>query len=396
MKVIGLMSGTSVDAIDGSLAEIDEAESGIRLTPLTTASRKWSRAERDLIDDLIQNRGDSRALCRAQRVVGLAFAQTAMTVIEASGLTLSQIDLIGSHGQTLWHEVEDGQTHSTLQIGEAAHIAEITGVTTVSDFRQADIAAGGQGAPLVSILDWLLLRPPAGSLWRALQNIGGIGNVTFLPPMGTEAAPLAFDSGPGNTLIDWGAKMVSDGALDYDKEGRMASRGVVDQSLLGEWLSLDYFDRPPPKSTGRELFSAKLAQTWWQQASSRGAAPHDFVATVTELTAQSIAQAYARFAPGPIGDVAIAGGGGRNPYLVERILFHLHQELDHRPVLRRYAELSDPSISGESKEALTFALLAWLTISGRPGNVPACTGAKGERILGKITPGLNFPKLVCF
>jgi anhydro-N-acetylmuramic acid kinase len=396
MRVIGLMSGTSADGIDGVLAEIDEIDGRLQMRQIAAAALPWPSDERAEIFRLFGNQADSRALCRANFQIGRRFAQAALAVIDAAGLSPAEIDLIGSHGQTIWHEVENGQVHSTLQIGEAALIAEATGITTVADFRVADVAAGGQGAPLVSIFDWLLMRPsPALGGWRALQNIGGIGNVTFLPPQEDSAAtPLAFDTGPGNALIDWAAVQMTGGVLTFDKESRLARQGTPSAELVQRWLQHPYFQRQPPKTTGRELFSAGLAEQWQNEASDAGLSPADFIATLTDFTAASIADAYARFAPAPIAQVVLAGGGARNPLLMERLALQLRARCGLDIPLLSHADLPDAPGDGDSKEALTFALLAWLTVHGRPGNVAVCTGAAGERVLGKIAPGRNFGRLM--
>lgn len=397
MRVIGLMSGTSADGIDGVLAEIDDADGHLRMRQVAAVSLDWPADERAEIFRLFSGPADSRALCRAHVQIGRRFAQAARAVMESAGLTADDVDLIGSHGQTVWHEVEDGRVHSTLQLGEAAVIAEETGLTTVANFRTADVAAGGQGAPLVSIFDWLLMRPPPTLTgWRALQNIGGIGNVTFLPPRtpeNEETPPLAFDTGPGNALIDWAAVQMTAGRERYDEESRLARQGQVAHELVARWLAHPYFLRTPPKTTGRELFSAGLAQRWQAEAEEKGLSPADFIATLTELTATSIADAYSRFAPGPVAQVVVAGGGARNPLLMERLAWQLEQRLGQTVPLLRHEELPDAPGDGDSKEALTFALLAWLAVHGRMGNVPACTGAAGRRILGQIAPGRNFARL---
>ena len=205
MKVVGLISGTSADAIDAVVAEISGPVARTQLQQLAFQSRPWPPAERELIEGLIAGEGDTRALSRAGFLLGERFAEVAVGAIDSAGLAPTEVDLIGSHGQTVWHEVgQDGSVQSTLQIGEPAVIAERSGITTVADFRVADVAAGGQGAPLIPIFDHRFLRPgPDAGGCRALQNIGGIGNVTFLPPQGADATPLAFDTGPGNVLIDW-------------------------------------------------------------------------------------------------------------------------------------------------------------------------------------------------
>jgi len=398
MRVIGLMSGTSADGIDAVLAEIDESDGRLQMRQIAAVALAWPPDERAEIFRLFAQPTDTRSLCRANFQIGQRFAQAALAVVDAAGLTPTEIDLIGSHGQTLWHEVVDGQVHSTLQIGEAAVIAEETGITTVADFRVADVAARGQGAPLVSIFDWLLMRPsPALGGWRALQNIGGIGNVTFLPPLIScvdSLSPLAFDTGPGNALIDWAAVQMTNGAQHYDEDSKLARQGTPSAELVKQWLNHPYFLRKPPKTTGRELFSVTLAQQWQADAVDRGLSPADFVATLTDLTAASIADSYSRFAPGPLAQVVVAGGGARNPMLMERIVFHLRERFQKDVPVLAHADLPDAPGDGDSKEALTFALLAWLTIHGRAGNVPACTGASGTRVLGKIAPGRNFAQLL--
>lgn len=391
MRVVGLMSGTSADGIDAALAEIDEIEGKISLRPIAFLAVEWTDEERRLIFDLFANQATVQTLCRANFALGEGFARAALSVIAAAGITPDQVDLVGSHGQTIWHDVDKrGHVTSTLQIGEAAVIAERTGIRTVSDFRVADVAAGGQGAPLVPIFDWLLLRPPADlGGWRAVQNIGGIGNVTFLPPQGSSAQPLAFDTGPGNVLIDWAAALSSGGDLRYDVDGQLAAAGKPSADLLRRWLDHPYFRQSPPKSTGRELFTRSLLEAWRKQAQSAGCSDADFVATLVELTAASIADAYARFAPGLVVQTVVGGGGGRNPILMRRLAAQLEARLGRPIPLLRHKDLPDLAIDDDAKEALAFTLLAWLAIHHRPGNVPACTGAAGTRVLGKVTPGLN-------
>lgn len=397
MRVAGLMSGTSADGIDVAIADITGLPmphgKGVRIELLAFATLPWPEAERMLIFDLFAGQGTPADLCRANFRLAEVFADAVQHVAASAGISLSSIDLIGSHGQTIWHDVAaDGRVTSTLQVGEPAVIAARTGVTTVGDFRVADVAAGGQGAPLVSIFDWLLLRPPprlhgVEGGWRAVQNIGGIGNVTFLPPLDLDAAPVAFDTGPGNVLIDWAARFASGGKLTYDQDGALASRGRVMESLLAQWLAHPYFRQPPPKTTGRELFSGHLAETMRAEAEAMGASPADFVATATALTAASIADAYARFAPGPIVEVVVAGGGVHNPALMAVLRTQLAARLGHNVAVVPHDALG---FSADAKEALTFALLAYLCAQGLPGNVPPCTGAKEAAVLGKIAPGKNY------
>lgn len=394
--VAGLMSGTSADAIDVAFARIQglppPAGSDLQVTQLAFASVPWPHPARALIFDLFAGQATPADLCRANFVLGEHFAAALHQAATQLGIDLASVDLVGSHGQTIWHDVAGRRVTSTLQIGEPAVIAERTGVTTVGNFRVADVAAGGQGAPLVSIFDWLLLRPPAAlngvpGGWRAIQNIGGIGNVTLLPPVGSDALPLAFDTGPGNVLVDWFARFATGGRLTYDHDGVLAQQGQVDEERVARWLAYDYFRRPPPKTTGREFFSAALAESWRDEAIAAGARPVDYVATVTAFTAASIADAYARFAPGPVAQVVVAGGGAQNPVLMSHLRVRLTHALGHPVDVCTHAALG---IAAEAKEPLTFALLAYLCAMGVPGNLPSCTGAAGERVLGQIAPGRNW------
>ena len=395
MRVVGLMSGTSADGIDAVAAEVSGTGEGLRMRQLAFEHVAWSTEEKGAIENLIAGGGDTRSLSRAGFQLGARFAEAAIRVVKRSGLKLEAFDLIGSHGQTVWHEVEEGgAVQSTLQIGEAAVIAEWTGITTVADFRVADVAAGGQGAPLIPVFDQYFLRPAAGSEGcRAVQNIGGIGNVTFLAGRESEGATLAFDTGPGNALIDWAAAKATDGAMRYDEDGRLAAQGRREDSLVERWLAHPFFQKKPPKSTGRELFSVGLAAQYQREAAEAGLSAADFAATVTELTAASIAESYRRFAPRPVAEMVVCGGGARNPFMLKRIGAQLRKRCGATVPIVRYGEIEGVPGDEESKEALGFALLAWLTMRGESGNAPACTGAKGARVLGKISPGRNFRAL---
>lgn len=398
MNVIGLMSGTSADGIDAVIAQIDGPPDRPTVEQLAFHTIAWPAAERSLIFHLFGNQSTQISatpaeLCRANFVLAEQFAAAALLVTENAGLEPTEIDLIGSHGQTIWHDVDaHGHVTSTLQIGDPSVIAARTGITTVANFRTADVAAGGQGAPLTSTFDWLVLRPPSnlnGTMggWRAVQNIGGIGNVTFLPPTELDHPPVALDTGPGNALIDWAVTTMTTGRLTYDKDGAIAASGRIHHGLMEEWLSLPYFELPLPKTTGRELFSTALAQQWRQQATHFGLNDADFVATLTELTAASIADAYVRYAPGSIAQLVVGGGGASNPTLMARLRALLPAQVE----VCTHAALG---LDDDAKEALAFALLAYLTIHGAPGNVPTCTGAASPAILGQIAPGRNWGKLL--
>ena len=387
MIVVGLMSGTSVDGIDAIVTHISGVPPDLLVEMLHFTTVPWSAKMRQAILSASDpNAGAVDRICQLNFSVGEAFAEAALSAIEAAGLSPGDVDLIGSHGQTVYHAV-DTAVPSTLQIGAPAVIAERTGITVVSDFRSRDVAAGGQGAPLVSYVDWLLLRHP--TLVRAVQNIGGIANVTVLPPRAAGEGPsgvLAFDTGPGNMLIDDAAQRATDGAWTCDHDGQLAAQGQVDEGLLAELMDHPYLRKRPPKTTGREAFGRALAQQVWKQARARGLSGPDIVATVTAFTAASIAQAYRDFVDAEIGEVVLGGGGSRNPTLVAM----LRQQLVPATVLTH----EDVGMDSDAKEALAFAVLAYETLHGRPGTLPTCTGARHATVLGSITPGDNYLNLV--
>jgi len=299
------------------------------------------------------------------------FADAAIAVIAEAGVARDQIAAIASHGQTIWHE----PGHSTWQSGESAVIAERTGIDVISDFRVRDVAAGGQGAPLVPIADALLFSSPAD--WRGLQNLGGIGNVTVVPPHGVLEGVRAFDTGPGVAVIDGVVRAVRP-ELPYDIDGKLALAGEPNDRIVAELLAHPYFSAPPPKSTGRELFNSDYVQKLIATARSTGASDEDIIATAVELTARSVGDAYRRFIPEPVTEVLVSGGGAKNPALFAAIARAA------APVVVRH--FADEFFDGEAKEAVAFALLGYLHVNNRPGNVPTATGAHGLRLLGKLTP----------
>jgi anhydro-N-acetylmuramic acid kinase len=309
--------------------------------------------------------------CRLNFDLGEWLSEAAAAVIEKSGVQKSDILAVASHGQTVWHEAG----HSTWQWGESAVIAERIGVDVVSDFRVRDVAAGGQGAPLVPIADALLFS--SKTEWRGLQNLGGIGNVTIVPPGGALAEVSAFDTGPGVAVID-GVTRLLHPELPYDVDGKLAAAGEADEEIVRELLSDPYFSAPPPKSTGRELFSASYIATLIERCRARSATDEDIIATAVALTSASIADAYRRFVKKPISEVLLSGGGAKNPALYAAI------EKAIAPIKLR--KFDDIYFDGEAKEAVAFALLGYLFMQRRTANVPAATGAKGPRILGKLTP----------
>ncbi len=381
MKVIGLMSGTSADGIDAAVVELSGAPPALRWRLLAYVERAHPpdlRAE--IFACFRPETGQVDRICRLNFALGHAFAQAALAATARAGLSPDDIDLIGSHGQTLWH-IPDGPDASTFQVGEAAVIAEETGITTVSNFRPRDMAAGGQGAPLVAYVDTLLLRHP--SQVRVAQNIGGIANLTYLPPIGSREAPIAFDTGPGNMIIDDLAHRVTQGAWRYDRDGALAAQGQVNAALLAELMAEPYLRQPPPKTTGRELFGRQYADRVWQQGEAAGLSGPDRVATVTAFTAHSIAQAYRDHLPRFPDDVIVSGGGAHNPTLMAML-----QALISPAQVRTSDELGLPSAA---KEAIAFAVLAYETWHGRPGTLAAATGARHAAVLGDVTPGRRWP-----
>jgi anhydro-N-acetylmuramic acid kinase len=369
---IGLMSGTSLDGVSAAAVRITRAESGaLEADLLAFVGTTYTTEQRDRLARALDS-GPAREYCRLAFDVGHWLADAAVAVIGEAGVSKGEIRAIGSHGQTIWHDAP----HSTWQLGEAAVIAERTGIDCVSDFRVRDVAAGGQGAPLVPIADALLF---SGSEWRALQNIGGIGNVTIVPPSGQLAGVRAFDTGPGVAVIDATVRTLVPSAT-FDVDGRLAARGAPLPNVVDELLAHPYFASPPPKSTGRELFDAAYVARLIERCRSarRDASTEDIVATATSLTARSIADAYRRFMPEPVAEVLVSGGGAKNPTLVAMV----EREIAPLPV-RLFAERF---FDGEAKEAVAFALLAYLHVNGEIGNVPRATGARGTRVLGKLTP----------
>jgi len=377
MRVVGLMSGTSADGVDAAVVEIGSRK--VRLLAFEMFS--YPAALRRQILSLC--RPDSARLddiCHYNFVLGEVFADAVIKLCSKSGISLDSIDLIGSHGQTIYHK-PGGKRYgrrmirSTLQIGEPSVIAQRTGVTTVADFRPRDMATGGEGAPLVPYADYVLFKHKR--LTRAVQNIGGIANVTFLPGGCKQDDIIAFDTGPGNMVIDGIVRLITGGRKRYDAGGKMAARGTVDKRLLDELLRHPFFRRRPPKSTGREEFGADFAGRIYRRAGKKGLANADIVATVTALTARSIAQAY-RFLKAMPDELILCGGGSHNRTLVEM----LHAELPRVKML----SADDFGISVDAKEAVSFAILAWATVKGMASNVPTATGAELPVILGKIIP----------
>lgn len=387
MRVIGLISGTSADGIDAAVCDIEGAPPSLRARIVAGNTYPYPPELRARILNTYEpERARTDELSRLNFEVGEVFAQAVASIVAQAGLHMGDIDLIASHGQTIWHDVQpDGSVHSDIQLGEGAVIAERTGITTINDLRNRDIAVGGQGAPLAGYVDWLLLRDPVKG--RAVQNLGGIGNVTFLPPLSdTTSEPIAFDTGPSNALMDDVLRLATEGRQTYDVDGALARAGTVDTEWLDRLLLHPYYERKPPKTTGRELFGAAMAAELLEAGIARGLTLADIVATMTALTAHTIANAYRRFAPFQIDEVILGGGGRHNPALVEML----------RELLAPAAVLTQEDIGQNSdyKEALLCAVIGYETWHARPGAHPSVTGARYPVVLGQITPGANYVDLI--
>ncbi len=370
--LVGVMSGTSLDGISAAVVRFTDDTSGTtRAELLGFRAIPYDDAKRARIARAIDGVSPEE-YCRLNFDLGHWLADAAQAAIVEAGVPRSEIAAIASHGQTLWHV----PLHSTWQTGEAAVIAERTGLAVIADFRVRDAAAGGQGAPLVPIADALLFAHPHE--WRALQNLGGIGNVTVVPPGGDPSTTRAFDTGPGVVVLDGVAQRVA--RRPYDRDGQLAREGTLDENVVSWAMAHPYFRSWPPKSTGRELFTPAYVDAFIAECRTRRptASPADIMATAVGFTAESIADAFRRFIAEPVSEVLVSGGGAENPALVAAIA----ARLSPRPVRR----FSDVFFDGEAKEAVAFALLGHLFLDHRAGNVPSVTGARGPRVLGKLTP----------
>jgi len=378
---IGLMSGTSADGIDAVLAGISGQARGLRARVVAHAHRPFAPdLRRKILRVCLQ--GTVAEICELNFLLGEHFAQAALAVLRKSGLRPRDVAAIGSHGQTI-HHLPNAATPSTLQIGEPAVIAERTGIRTVADFRVRDMAAGGQGAPLVPFADWALFtdrRRP-----RIIQNIGGIANLTFLPAGGRLTEVMAFDTGPGNMVIDAVTTALSRGRRTFDRGGVAAGRGKISQPLLRRLMAHPFLKLRPPKTTGREEFGDPFVKEVLRAARQKRLKPDDLLATVTAFTAASIADAYERFVFPKLAvahrkrlQIVLGGGGARNVTLRGM----LQERIGPGEILTHEAF----GIDSSAKEALAFAIMAREALAGRPNNVPSATGARRPVIMGK---GLN-------
>ena len=359
MRVAGIMSGTSLDGIDVAIVDI----AGRRFHTVAFQSKPYPPAVREGILAISNVVTDTAAISRMNFRLGELYAAAVRETCRRARVPLRSIELIGCHGQTIYHE----SGRNTLQIGEAAVLAERTGISVVSDFRPRDIAAGGKGAPLVPFVDALLFGGPRSA--RVALNIGGIANVTIIEGKRV----TAFDTGPGNMVIDALASEHTRGRQSYDKGGRIAERGTVVKPLFDELLADPYYRAKPPKSAGREQYGDAFVA----RMKASGARMEDLIATATVLTAATIAAGIRRFGPKRVDDLIVSGGGAHNP----QILAHLAGFLPEAAISRS----TDWGIDADAKEAIAFAVLAHETWRRRPSNLPSATGARRPVILGKIT-----------
>ena len=373
------MSGTSADGIDAIIVELAGHGPGLRATLMAHVYHDFKASfRRRLLAAALH--GTVAEICELNFVLGEEFAQATLAVIRRAKLKPSQITAIGSHGQTV-HHLPNAKTPSTLQIGEPCVIAERTGITTVADFRVRDMAAGGQGAPLVPFADWVLFTDKVRP--RIVQNIGGIGNLTYLPPRAKLTDVIAFDTGPGNMVIDATVAALSKGKLAYDRDGRWAAQGQTSEKLLAFCLKHPFLRRRPPKTTGREEFGEMFLKKVLSKARQLRLPAADIVCTVTDFTAASIADAYHQFILPRLSanqfraiQIILGGGGVKNTTLVQMI--------QDRTGFGTVCGHEDFGIDSSAKEPMAFAILAHETLNHRPGNVPSATGARRPVVLGKI------------
>lgn len=443
-KVIGLMSGTSADGIDACLAEIYGNGINTKINIIAFDTYPYdSNIRTAILETCSPETGTVDKICQLNFYLGKLLADAAKLIASKAHIPLIEIDLIGSHGQTIYHlpnpvlpqdsgglfahpprsciipfagkgegkeakdagrerETEDKETiprkqpsknenmalniqrlRSTLQIGEPSVIAYETGITTVADFRPGDMAAGGQGAPLIPYADFILFRDKEKG--RALQNIGGIANVTFLPSNCSINDVIAFDTGPGNMIIDRITEIITNNVHHFDENGNLAAQGEVDINLLANLLTHPYLSKTPPKTTGREEFGRYFADNLYREASSSGVKGIDILTTVTAFTAQTIVDSYKRWILPHyhLSEVILSGGGSRNSTVIKFLSKHFTSSI-------RIDTIDTYGIAPGAKEALAFAILANETISGNPNNVISATGAGEPVVMGKIILGKRF------
>ncbi len=379
--IIGLMSGTSADGIDAALVRVSGHGTDTKAQMLSFLFTPFPEAVREKILLVAEGQdGGAREICLLSSLLGQLYAQACLALCEHAGAAKEEIDLVGSHGQTVWHQPEASlylgyPVRGTLQIGEESWIAQALGCPVAADFRVRDLAAGGLGAPLVPYTEYLLYRREDRTV--ALQNIGGIGNVTILPAGGTLEDVRAFDTGPGNMVLDALTARLTDGRQKYDAGGALAARGKVDPELLSYMLRDEYLTMPPPKTTGRERYGEPYVKALLGEAERLGVSLSDTLTTATRFTAETIARALRDFSPACPEELIVGGGGSAN----RTLLAFLKASLPDCRVLTQ----EDVGGCSDAKEAMAFAILANETLFGAPNNVPSVTGAGQYVVMGKLT-----------
>jgi len=369
MKILGMMSGTSFDGIDSALCDFNLVGDEIQVKVLAFKSCEYStKLHKMIVLAMPPLETSMENVCKLDTLIGKSFASAAQSIIDTSGI---EPDLIVSHGQTMFHWIENNKAMGTLQIGEPSWIAEATGIQVLSNIRSRDVAAGGHGAPLVSVLDELILsdsQTPQGAL-----NLGGISNITITS---RNFDSIAYDIGPANGLMDSAILAYSQGELSFDKDGVIASQGVVDLEQLQKFLDHPYYKLEAPKSTGKEIFHLPYIESIAGPVTSWNI--QNLMATLLQLTVETVAQEVEKH---NLSKLYVAGGGARNPLLMKKLQLRLK--------LCQVVSMDELGIATQAKEAVAFALIGFLSMHGLPGQIPSCTGASGGRILGSLTPGKN-------